>query len=114
MTQRSKLADERRMAEAIALAERGLGHTAPNPAVGCVLVRNGRVVGRGFHRRAGAAHAEAAALADAGGQARGATAYVSLAPCGFTGKTPPCADALVQGGVARVVYAAADPGACGA
>jgi len=97
------------MAEAVELAGRGLGHTAPNPAVGCVLVKNGRVVGRGFHRRAGAAHAEAAALADAGRRAHGATAYVTLEPCCTHGRTPPCTEALIDAGVARVVVGVRDP-----
>jgi diaminohydroxyphosphoribosylaminopyrimidine deaminase/5-amino-6-(5-phosphoribosylamino)uracil reductase len=97
------------MAEAVELAVRGLGHTAPNPAVGCVLVKAGRVVGRGYHRRAGLAHAEAEALRDAGRRARGATAYVTLEPCSHHGRTPPCADALIDAGVARVVVGARDP-----
>ncbi len=97
------------MRAALALARRGLGSTWPNPAVGCVLVREGRVVGRGVTAPGGRPHAEVIALAIAGDQARGATAYVTLEPCSHHGQTPPCADALVSAGVARVVVAFADP-----
>ncbi|WP_034409670.1 bifunctional diaminohydroxyphosphoribosylaminopyrimidine deaminase/5-amino-6-(5-phosphoribosylamino)uracil reductase RibD [Deinococcus murrayi] len=97
------------MALALAEAARGLGRTAPNPPVGCVLVRGGEVVGRGFHPRAGDPHAEVFALREAGERARGATAYVTLEPCSHFGRTPPCADALVAAGVGRVVVAALDP-----
>lgn len=100
--------DHAHMAEALRLAERGLHTTQPNPRVGCVIAHGDAVVGRGWHRRAGGAHAEVAALADAGAQARGATAYVTLEPCGLHGRTPPCADALIAAGVARVVVAAED------
>ena len=88
----------------------GWGRVHPNPMVGCVLVREGRVVGQGFHEVFGGAHAEIVALEKAGSDARGATAYVSLEPCNHHGKTAPCAVALVQAGVARVVYGAGDPG----
>jgi diaminohydroxyphosphoribosylaminopyrimidine deaminase / 5-amino-6-(5-phosphoribosylamino)uracil reductase len=101
--------DEAWMARAVALAEGGRGATSPNPMVGAVLVRDGRVVGEGFHRAAGRAHAEAVALAAAGTGAAGATCYVSLEPCAHQGRTPPCADALVAAGVTRVVAAMADP-----
>jgi diaminohydroxyphosphoribosylaminopyrimidine deaminase/5-amino-6-(5-phosphoribosylamino)uracil reductase len=101
--------DFEHMAHALRLAERGLYTTTPNPRVGCVLVKDGRVVGSGWHERAGGPHAEAAALAAAGAQAKGATAYVSLEPCSHQGRTPPCADALVAAGVARVVAAMEDP-----
>jgi len=101
--------DNRHMARAVKLSGRGLYTTTPNPRVGCVLVRNGRVIGEGWHERAGAPHAEAAALASAGGSARGATAYVTLEPCAHQGRTPPCANALVQARVARVVAAMQDP-----
>jgi diaminohydroxyphosphoribosylaminopyrimidine deaminase/5-amino-6-(5-phosphoribosylamino)uracil reductase len=101
--------DERFMRRALELARRGWGETNPNPLVGCVLVRAGRVVGEGFHRRAGAPHAEAEALGRAGDRARGATAYVNLEPCAHTGRTPPCAPRLVEAGVARVVAAVGDP-----
>lgn len=96
------------MAHALALAERGLFSTQPNPRVGCVIARGDTVVGQGWHRRAGGPHAEVFALRDAGAQARGATAYVTLEPCGLHGRTPPCADALIAAGVARVVIAAED------
>jgi len=96
------------MAEALRLAERGLYTTAPNPRVGCVIVRDGEVVGRGWHERAGEPHAEVFALREAGEQANGATAYVTLEPCAHTGRTPPCADALIAAGLSRVVIAVAD------
>lgn len=104
-------ADRRYMSLAIALGARGLGQVWPNPAVGCVLVRDGRIVGRGWTQEGGRPHAETIALAQAGAAARGATAYVSLEPCAHHGKTPPCADALINAGVARVVTAAEDPDA---
>lgn len=97
------------MARALALAARGLGLTSPNPAVGAVLVRDGAVVGEGAHMRAGGPHAEVAALAEAGEAARAATCYVTLEPCAHHGRTPPCADALIAAGVARVVAACRDP-----
>jgi diaminohydroxyphosphoribosylaminopyrimidine deaminase/5-amino-6-(5-phosphoribosylamino)uracil reductase len=97
------------LARALELAERGRGATAPNPIVGAVVVRDGEVVGEGWHERAGAAHAEVAALARAGDRARGATLYVTLEPCAHVGRTPPCADAVVAAGVARVVAAVGDP-----
>ncbi len=97
------------MALALRLAERGLFTTTPNPRVGCVIVRDSRVVGEGWHRRAGEAHAEIHALNQAGELARGAVAYVTLEPCSHHGRTPPCADALVVAGVARVVVAVEDP-----
>jgi diaminohydroxyphosphoribosylaminopyrimidine deaminase/5-amino-6-(5-phosphoribosylamino)uracil reductase len=101
--------DEAWMARAVALAEGGRGIVSPNPMVGAVLVRDGRVVGEGFHRAAGQPHAEALALAAAGAAAAGATCYVTLEPCAHHGRTPPCADALVAAGVARVVAAVPDP-----
>ncbi len=97
------------MREAIAEARRALYSAAPNPRVGCVIVRDGIVVGRGFHVRAGEPHAEVFALREAGGAARGATAYVTLEPCSHHGRTPPCADALIAAGIVRVVYAVGDP-----
>ena len=98
------------MRAALALAGRGLGRVWPNPAVGCVLVdRDGRVAGRGWTQPGGRPHAETEALARAGGAAKGATAYVTLEPCAHHGQTPPCADALIEAGVARVVAATEDP-----
>jgi diaminohydroxyphosphoribosylaminopyrimidine deaminase/5-amino-6-(5-phosphoribosylamino)uracil reductase len=101
--------DAAHMARALRLAERGLYTTDPNPRVGCVIVRDGRIVGEGWHRRAGGPHAEIEALREAGEAAQGATAYVSLEPCSHHGKTPPCADALIRAGVVRVVAAMRDP-----
>ncbi len=97
------------MKRALALAARGRGKVEPNPMVGCVLVREGAVVGEGYHRRFGGDHAEVDALNHAGEAARGATCYVTLEPCCHQGKTPPCTDALVRAGVARVVAAMGDP-----
>ena len=97
------------MARAIQLAERGLYTTGTNPRVGCVLVRDGQIVGEGWHVRAGEGHAEVNALRQAVELARGATAYVTLEPCSHVGKTPPCADALIAAGVSRVVAAMQDP-----
>ena len=96
------------MAKAIQLAQQGLYTTQPNPRVGCVVVKDGYIVGEGFHARAGQPHAEVFALRQAGVQAKGATAYVTLEPCAHYGKTPPCANALVQAGVSRVVMASLD------
>lgn len=97
------------MARALRLAERGAFTTKPNPMVGCVLARDGVVVGEGWHHRAGGPHAEVFALEAAGGNARGATAYVTLEPCSHVGRTGPCADALIAAGVVRVVGAMRDP-----
>ena len=97
------------MARAFQLAERGRWTVSPNPMVGAVLVRKGRVVGEGFHRRAGGPHAEVVALRHAGARARGADLYVTLEPCAHHGRTPPCADALVAAGVRRVIAALRDP-----
>lgn len=101
--------DLRHMRHALRLARRGLGNCWPNPAVGCVLVRDGRVVGRGWTRPGGRPHAEQVALDQAGALARGATAYVTLEPCSHHGRTPPCAEALIGAGVIRVVSALTDP-----
>ncbi len=101
--------DERYMAEALDLARLALGRTSPNPMVGCTIVKDGRVVGRGYHLKAGTPHAEVHALAQAGEDARGATLYITLEPCSHHGRTPPCADAVVRSGVARVVAAMSDP-----
>ncbi len=101
--------DHRCMATALKLASRGLYTTHPNPRVGCVIARNEQIAGRGWHVKAGAAHAEINALADAGENASGATAYVTLEPCSHSGKTPPCVDALIKAKIARVVCALEDP-----
>jgi diaminohydroxyphosphoribosylaminopyrimidine deaminase/5-amino-6-(5-phosphoribosylamino)uracil reductase len=105
----SPTSDEAHLARALELAARGLNTTDPNPRVGCVVVRDGRVVGEGWHERAGEPHAEVLALREAGPQARGATVYVTLEPCSHFGRTPPCADALIAAGVARVVSCSIDP-----
>jgi len=97
------------MMRAIDLARRAEGYTSPNPMVGCVIVKGGRIVGEGFHARPGGAHAEVAALREAGDEAKGATAYVTLEPCNHTGRTGPCTEALMKAGIAHVVYAVADP-----
>ena len=102
-------ADRRHMARALDLARRGLYSTGPNPRVGCVIARGGRVVGEGWHRYAGEPHAEIHALAAAGGDARGATAYVTLEPCRHTGRTGPCTRALIEAGIVKVVAAMPDP-----
>jgi diaminohydroxyphosphoribosylaminopyrimidine deaminase/5-amino-6-(5-phosphoribosylamino)uracil reductase len=94
---------------ALSLGRRGMGRVSPNPAVGCVIVKAGRVIGRGWTQPGGRPHAERVALDQAGGTARGATAYVSLEPCDHTGRTPPCSLALIEAGVARVVIAVGDP-----
>ncbi|MFT3802204.1 MAG: bifunctional diaminohydroxyphosphoribosylaminopyrimidine deaminase/5-amino-6-(5-phosphoribosylamino)uracil reductase RibD [Burkholderiaceae bacterium] len=102
-------ADHQFMARALDLARRGLQTTSPNPRVGCVIVKDGEIVGEGWHRRAGEPHAEALALAAAAGRARGATVYVTLEPCSHFGRTPPCVDALIEARVGRVVAAMEDP-----
>jgi len=101
--------DHRCMAEALRLAKKGRFTADPNPAVGCVIARNGEIVGRGFHRAAGEAHAEVHALREAGAQARGASVYVTLEPCAHHGRTPPCAQALIEAGVSSVIAAMVDP-----
>lgn len=101
--------DHAMMALALELARRGRGRTSPNPLVGAVVVNGGRVVGRGFHERFGGPHAEVRALGEAGGDARGATMYVTLEPCCVWGKTPPCTEAIVAAGIARVVVPILDP-----
>ena len=108
----SRRADERDaavMRRALTLAKKGWGQTAPNPMVGAVVVKDGTVVGEGYHTRFGAPHAEVEALRAAGERARGSTVYVTLEPCSHVGKTPPCVDALIAAGVARVVAATRDP-----
>jgi diaminohydroxyphosphoribosylaminopyrimidine deaminase / 5-amino-6-(5-phosphoribosylamino)uracil reductase len=105
----SDLFDRRMMQAALGLARRGLGAVWPNPAVGCVIARDGRVVGRGWTQAGGRPHAEAEALARAGAVADGGTVYVTLEPCSHWGRTPPCADALIAAGIRRVVVALEDP-----
>ena len=100
---------KRYMHRAITLARKGMGKTAPNPAVGCVVVRDGAIVGEGWHRKAGTPHAEVHALRQAGGAARGADVYVTLEPCSHYGKTPPCAEALMEARVQRIFAAMVDP-----
>jgi diaminohydroxyphosphoribosylaminopyrimidine deaminase / 5-amino-6-(5-phosphoribosylamino)uracil reductase len=104
-------ADEKFMREAIRLARKGLGKTRPNPAVGCVIVKHGRIIGRGWHRQAGLPHAEVEALKSLRNPAaaRGATVYITLEPCCTHGRTPPCTQALIATGVARIVVGAIDP-----
>ena len=101
--------DYKCMARALQLARRGLATTHPNPRVGCVIARDSEIVGEGWHRKAGEAHAEIHALNDAGDKAVGGTAYVTLEPCSHSGRTPPCVDALIDAKVARVVFAIEDP-----
>ena len=102
-------ADRAYMQAALSLARRTLGRAAPNPAVGCVIVADGRVVGRGWTQPGGRPHAETEALQRAGAAARGATAYVTLEPCSHHGRTPPCTDAMIAAGIARVVVPHIDP-----
>ncbi len=109
MTDEFRLDDVRFMEKALILARNGEGRVSPNPPVGCVLAKNGKAVGQGWHDRLGGLHAEAAAIADAGDEAKGATCYVTLSPCCSTGRQPPCSDALIRAGVAEVVVAAEDP-----
>jgi diaminohydroxyphosphoribosylaminopyrimidine deaminase/5-amino-6-(5-phosphoribosylamino)uracil reductase len=110
VTQQAQKSDKAYMHQALRLGCFGLGNTAPNPAVGCVLVSaDGAVIGSGYTGKGGRPHAEAVALAEAGEQAKGATAYVTLEPCAHEGKTPPCANALIEAGIKRVVYAIDDP-----
>jgi diaminohydroxyphosphoribosylaminopyrimidine deaminase/5-amino-6-(5-phosphoribosylamino)uracil reductase len=97
------------MKQAIALAEKGIGYTSPNPMVGAVVVKEDRVVGQGYHKACGEAHAEVNALKDAGDQAKDATIYVTLEPCNHTGKTPPCTLAILKAGITKVVMAMSDP-----
>jgi diaminohydroxyphosphoribosylaminopyrimidine deaminase / 5-amino-6-(5-phosphoribosylamino)uracil reductase len=103
------VSDLHAMGAALALARRGLGNVWPNPAVGCIIARDGRIVGRGWTQPGGRPHAETEALARAGDAAKGATAYVSLEPCSHWGRTPPCADALIAAGIGRVAVAVEDP-----
>jgi diaminohydroxyphosphoribosylaminopyrimidine deaminase/5-amino-6-(5-phosphoribosylamino)uracil reductase len=109
MAETDLAADARHLGRALDLAERGRGATRPNPVVGAVVVRDGTVVGEGWHERAGGPHAEVAALDDAGERAQGATLYVGLEPCAHHGRTPPCVEAVAAAGIARVVVGALDP-----
>ena len=102
--------DREWLLQAASLAGRGWGRVHPNPMVGCVLARDGEVVGEGWHEEYGGPHAEVNAIRSAGDAARGATAYVSLEPCSHHGRTPPCSEALFEAGVTRVVFGAAEPG----
>ena len=97
------------MKKAIVLARKGLGRTSPNPMVGAVVVRKGRVVGQGFHQKAGGPHAEPMAIAQAGKEAKGATLYVNLEPCNHFGRTPPCTQAIIESGIKKVVFGLSDP-----
>ncbi len=97
------------MQRCLDLARNGLGKVSPNPMVGCVIVRNGKIVGEGFHRQFGGPHAEIFALLHAGKKAAGAALYVNLEPCAHFGKTPPCVDAIIQSGISKVVIASKDP-----
>lgn len=105
----SRIDDLQYMRRALSLARRGTGATSPNPMVGCVLVKDGEIVGEGYHRYCGAPHAEREALAVSGNRSSGSTAYVTLEPCSHQGKTPPCAPALVAAGISRCVIATVDP-----
>src|SRR5258708_15917357 len=103
------MTDHDYISRALELAERGRGHVEPNPLVGAVVVRDGRIVGEGWHEKYGQAHAEVNALSRAGGEALGATLYVTLEPCCHHGKTPPCTDAIFRAGIRRVVASMQDP-----
>jgi diaminohydroxyphosphoribosylaminopyrimidine deaminase/5-amino-6-(5-phosphoribosylamino)uracil reductase len=105
----SESIDQRYMRQALRLARRGIGMTSPNPCVGAVVVKDGVIVGRGFHRRPGEDHAEVVALRQAGRSTPGSTLYVNLEPCCFQGRTPPCTEEILSRGVARVVCAQEDP-----
>ncbi len=111
LKRKEAVSDEEWMCLALSLAKRGIGLTSPNPAVGAVIVRNGRMIGRGFHRQAGRAHAEIAALRSLNSvrDARGAELFVTLEPCSTQGRTPPCTDAIIRAGFSRVVFGATDP-----
>ena len=105
----SETTDSMFMKRALALARKGIGRTSPNPAVGCVIVKDGTIIGEGWHRKAGTPHAEIHALNMAGDAVRGADVYVTLEPCCHTGATPPCSEALIKAGVRRVVAGMRDP-----
>ncbi|HLA51216.1 MAG TPA: bifunctional diaminohydroxyphosphoribosylaminopyrimidine deaminase/5-amino-6-(5-phosphoribosylamino)uracil reductase RibD, partial [Thermodesulfobacteriota bacterium] len=97
------------MQTAIALARKGIGKTSPNPAVGAVIVKNGRIIGKGYHKKAGRAHAEINALKQAGIKAKGAEMYVTLEPCNHFGRTPPCTDVIIKAGIKKVFIGMKDP-----
>ena len=101
--------DERFMKQVLRLARRGLGLTSPNPVVGTLVVRNGQIIGSGYHKKAGAPHAEILALSKAGEGARGSTLYVNLEPCNHYGRTPPCTKAILESGIRKVVVGIHDP-----
>lgn len=101
--------DERFMVEALKLAKRGLGHTNPNPMVGAVIVKNGKIIARGYHKKVGGPHAEIEALCSAKASVKGATLYCNLEPCSHYGRTPPCVDAVIKAGISRVVCSTRDP-----
>ena len=101
--------DQHFMNIALELAEKGRGFTSPNPMVGAVVVKNGQVVGKGYHEMFGGAHAEVNAIRDAGSYAKGSTLFVTLEPCNHTGKTPPCTQKILESGIARVIVAMKDP-----
>ena len=101
--------DHKLMARALQLAKRGIATTQPNPRVGCVIVKEGKIIAEGWHEKAGSAHAEIMALQQAGDQIRGATAFITLEPCSHYGKTPPCTDELIASGISEVVVAMQDP-----
>ncbi|MDO8551925.1 MAG: bifunctional diaminohydroxyphosphoribosylaminopyrimidine deaminase/5-amino-6-(5-phosphoribosylamino)uracil reductase RibD [bacterium] len=105
----SFIGDEKFIDEALRLAVKGIGQTNPNPMVGSVIVKNGKIIGRGYHKRAGTAHAEVLALRDAGADVSGATLYTNLEPCAHFGKTPPCVESIINAGIKRVVCSAIDP-----
>ena len=106
---KEKSIHEKYMRECLTLAQKGDGHVSPNPMVGCVIVKNGRVVGRGYHKKFGGSHAEVYALAKAGKKAMGSILYVNLEPCSHFGKTPPCVDSIISKKVKRVIIAMRDP-----
>lgn len=109
LSQKKNMTDERYMALAVQEAWKGCGHVNPNPMVGCVVVKGGKIIARGFHRKYGAPHAERAALSLCSADTEGATLYVTLEPCCHYGKTPPCTDAIIESKVARVVFGSSDP-----
>jgi diaminohydroxyphosphoribosylaminopyrimidine deaminase/5-amino-6-(5-phosphoribosylamino)uracil reductase len=106
---KNQVSDQKYMQESLSLAQKGKGFTSPNPAVGAVVVKNNKVVGRGWHKGAGLAHAEVEAINDAGDEAKNSTIYVTLEPCNHHGKTPPCTEKIINAGISRVVIGCKDP-----